>query len=346
MQKRKCGHSDLELFPLGLGCWEFGGGDYWGTSSQQDTDLIVAKAIDSGINYFDTAEVYNDGRSETSLGLALRPFQRDRVIVGSKIAPSNCYPGEITRHCEASLARLGTDYIDLYMLHWPVNAISLKHFTDDLPKIANPPGLEAVQAEFAQLRNSGKIRHFGVSNFSTERLAELTLQPAVNELPYNLLCRAIEFDCLDVCRQQNIGIISYMTLLQGVLGKTLTDIDTLPPQLKRTRHFDSRRNPLARHDGPGAEEALRETLSELHKEAARSHSLLPELAIRWAVSNSDICCALVGSRSPERLEANVRAAQHVLPADVVQCLNRITGPLKTELGPSLDYYESIENNRT
>lgn len=350
MQKRTCGDSGLELSVLGLGCWEFGGGEYWGHSNQDDVDAVVKKAVESGINYFDTAEVYNEGRSEISLGLALRPFRRETVVIGSKISPSNCYPGEITRHCDASLARLGSDYLDVYMLHWPVNQHSLRHFTNDVARISRPPVLAEALMEFSELKKAGKIRHFGVSNFGAERLAELAalggIRPAVNELPYNLLSRAVEFAGIDACRKARTGIIGYMTLLQGVLGKAMANIDELAPQLRRTRHFDSHRNSMARHGENGAEKTLRKTLAELYRLAENLACPLPELAIRWVAANPAISCALVGVRSPERLAGNVRAVASPLSAEIVDELNRITEPLKQELGPSLDYYESLANNRT
>lgn len=346
MKKRKCGWSDLELSILGLGCWEFGGGSYWGPSNQQDTNRIVAEAVDYGINYFDTAEVYNDGRSEIALGKALRHIRRDSVIVGSKIAPSNCYPGEITRHCEASLSRLGLDYLDVYMLHWPTTPAAIRHFTNDEKRISFPPNLEEIEKELSSLMKMGKIRYFGISNFGPKHMEELTLTPAVNELPYNLLCRAIEFDCLNACRRKKIGIIGYMTLFQGILGKQLSTFSTLPLQIRRTRHFDNRKNPLARHGGSGEEELLQRTLAELYKNVEKEKASLPNLAIQWVLSNPTICCALVGSRNSERLKANVKAAEQQITEEEVQQLNQITAPLKQILGSSFDYYENINNDRT
>ncbi len=350
LMQRSCGNSGLELSVLGLGCWAFGGGEYWGGSDQKQVNAVVTQALESGINYFDTAEVYNEGRSERALGLALKPLPREAAIIGSKISPSNCYPGKITRHCEASLARLQTDYLDIYMLHWPLNSVSLRHFTDDRGVIANPPVLIEVLEEFKALKRSGKIRHLGISNFGSKRLNELVVasdvSPVVNELPYNLLSRAIEFDTIAACRRQNCGIIGYMTLMQGVLGPSATSLDDLPPQLRRTRHFDSRKNLLARHGGKGAEPILLETLNQLHKLARQAGCSLPELAIRWVVAKPEITCALVGVRSPERLIANVDAAANPLSPDLIKELDRITAFLKQALGPGIDYYESSINDRT
>src|SRR5208282_1318175 len=111
MEYRKLGKSDLHVSVLGVGTWPFGGGDYWGAQNQDDVDQVVHRALDLGINFFDTAEMYNNGASETSLGIALKG-QRDRAIIGSKVTPANAAPDTMRKSCEQSLKRLGTDYID------------------------------------------------------------------------------------------------------------------------------------------------------------------------------------------------------------------------------------------
>ncbi|GHU07858.1 hypothetical protein FACS1894158_16620 [Betaproteobacteria bacterium] len=170
MEYKKLGASDLSLSVIGLGCWSFGGGDYWGEQSQNDVNEVVRSAVDSGINYFDTAEAYNEGRSESSLGLAIQGLDREKIVVGTKITPANCYPGLIEKHCEDSLKRLQTDYIDLYMIHWPIHPHSIKHFTNDPAVIANPPDIACTFETLLKLQESGKIRHIGISNFSRNRM--------------------------------------------------------------------------------------------------------------------------------------------------------------------------------
>src|SRR5690348_14272086 len=130
MKTRKLGNSDLYLSVLGMGCWQYGGGEYWGKQNQSDVNAVVHRAIDEGINFFDTAEVYNNGESEKSVGLAIRG-KRNQVILGSKVSPNHAFPGMLTEHCNASLQRLNTDYIDLYMLHWPFNSTAVAHFADN-----------------------------------------------------------------------------------------------------------------------------------------------------------------------------------------------------------------------
>ena len=107
MARRPCGTEGLELPALGIGCWSFGGGDYWGHQEQRDVDSVVSAAIEMGCTYFDTAEVYNDGRSESALGQALKG-RRTRVLIGSKVSPNNTSPKTLRAHCDDSLRRLGT----------------------------------------------------------------------------------------------------------------------------------------------------------------------------------------------------------------------------------------------
>ena len=164
MELRKCGTAGLALPALGVGCWAFGGGEYWGSQDQGDVDAVVHAAIDAGCNYFDSAEVYNNGASESSLGTALEGV-RHRAIVGTKVSPSNCYAATLREHCEQSLRRLRTNYIDLYMVHWPIHPHSIRHFTNDEKVIGNPPRVEEAFDTLNRLRQEGKIRHIGVSNF-------------------------------------------------------------------------------------------------------------------------------------------------------------------------------------
>ena len=155
MEHRKCGNSGLSLPVLGIGCWSFGGGDYWGAQDQKEVNAIVQLALDRGINYFDTAEAYNNGRSEEALGLALKGH-RQEAIIGAKIPPDHTEPSVLRQHCEASLRRLQTDTIDLYMLHWPITDHSV----------------EQAFATLAALQAEGKIRSIGVSNYGVRQLSQ------------------------------------------------------------------------------------------------------------------------------------------------------------------------------
>jgi aryl-alcohol dehydrogenase-like predicted oxidoreductase len=349
MEYRECGASTLRLSVIGAGCWAFGGGEYWGDQNQRDVDAVVHASIEHGINYFDTAEAYNGGRSEISLGQALQGIPRDKVIIGTKVSPPHCYAGTLEKHCEESLRRLRTDYIDLYMIHWPIHPHSVRHFTKDEIVINNPPTItEAIEA-MMRLLETGKIRRIGVSNYSDRRLSNdipSSVNIAVNELPYNLLCRAIEYDTLPTCAGKGIGIIGYMTLLQGILAGIYPTLHDVPAWQRRTRHFNCEGTPLCRHGEKGFESETEQALAAIRTVALDSGMTMAGLSTKWVMANKNITCALIGARSVAELTANLATVSQPLDPWVVDQLNQITDELKFRLGNHCDYYESAENDRT
>ena len=349
MEQRRCGKSELTLSALGLGCWPFGGGGYWGEQPQSETNRVVRRAYELGISYFDTAEAYNDGRSEAALGEALVGLPRSKIVIGTKLAPSNAYPDAMVKSCEASLKRLKTDYIDLYMLHWPLTPYALGHFTTDQKLIGAPPAADETLASLERLRRQGKIRHIGVSNFGPPRMQEfidLGVTPAVNELPYCLLSRAIEGEILPLCRAQGVGVIAYMTLLQGLLADSFADFDAIPRWRKRTRHFSHTRTELCRHGQAGAEAEVLDALAGIRAIAKECGMTMAEVSIRWVLADAGVSSAVVSCRNLAQVEANVRAASRSLPAEMVERLKRVTGALARKLGPGFDYYENATHDRT
>jgi aryl-alcohol dehydrogenase-like predicted oxidoreductase len=346
MQLRRCGKYDLKLPILGMGCWAYGGGEYWGAQSQKDVNDVVRFAVDHGCNFFDTAEAYNDGASEASLGLALQGIPRDQVIIGTKISPSNTHPDKLKRHCDDSLRRLRTDYVDLYMVHWPITLRSIEHFTrEDIPV----PLVQDTFETLMQLRKAGKIRHLGVSNFGLEKLDEALATGAeiiINELPYSLLTRAIELEILPKCRTLGIGVLGCMPLLQGVLADIYPTLDEVPVWQRRTRHFDSRRNPYTRHGLPGAEPATTAALASIRAIAKKHGTVMLEVALKWAIAGPGITSTLCGSRNIPKLKQNLKVAKEPLAPGIIEELNVATKPLLEKLGPSFDYYENLANDRT
>lgn len=343
---RRCGTSTLKLPILGMGCWAYGGGEYWGAQSQADVNTIVRHAVDAGCNFFDTAEAYNDGASERALGAALHGIPREKVILATKVSPANASARGLIEHCEASLDRLRTDYIDVYFVHWPITARAIRHFTTEL--VAVPSVTEAFET-LQLLQQAGKIRHIGVSNFGVARLVEALATGArivVNELPYSLLTRAIEFEILPFCRTNGIGVIGYMSLLQGVLSDKYGALAELPAMRRRTRHFDARGTPLARHGTRGAEKETLEALRAIRDLARHWRMSTSGLALRWAMAGAGITCSLCGSRQPAEFQENLQAAREPLDDELVAELNRISEPLRQKLGPSFDYYEHPDNDRT
>jgi aryl-alcohol dehydrogenase-like predicted oxidoreductase len=329
-----------------MGCWAYGGGEYWGEQSQRDVDAVVRCAVERGCNFFDTAEAYNQGASETALGLALKGIARNKVIIGTKISPSNVEPKTLEAHCEASLRRLQTDYIDLYMVHWPITPHSIRHFTTaNLPT----PSVPDTFATLMRLRKAGRIRHIGVSNFGAAKLDEALatgVEIVINELPFSLLTRAIELEILPHCRAKGVGVLGYMSLLQGVLADIYPTLADIPVWQRRTRHFDSRRTPQCRHGLPGVERETEATLQAIRAIARRHGMTMPEVALKWAFAGKGITSSLCGSRTVRELEMNIRAATEPLAPEIIEELNGATEPLLAALGPSFDYYENPAHDRT
>ena len=346
IQLRQCGKYDLKLPILGMGCWAYGGGEYWGAQSQKDVNDVVRFAVEQGCNFFDTAEAYNRGGSEASLGLALQGIPRDQVIIGTKVSPSNTQPDKLKEHCDASLRRLRTDYVDLYMVHWPITPHSIRHFTSE--GIVIPQAQDAFDT-LMRLQKAGKIRYMGVSNFGAAKLDEALATGAeitINELPYSLLTRAIELEILPKCRTLGIGVLGYMSLLQGVLADIYPTLDAVPVWQRRTRHFDSRRTAQTRHGLPGVEPETNAALVSIRAIAKKHGTAMPELALKWAMAGPGITCSLCGSRNLQELRQNLKAAKEPLPPEIIEELNGATRPLLEKLGPSFDYYESAANDRT
>ncbi len=342
MQLRKCGNTDLELSALGIGCWSFGGGDYWGQQDQNDVYAVVHNAIDNGINYFDTAEGYNDGRSEVSLGHALRDVARDKYIIGTKVWPQNSHPDMLTEHFENSLTRLNMDYVDIYMIHWPLNEKTVGH-------LDKQPTYDDVLAVLLKLQQDGKIRHIGISNHGIpymKKVNDMNVKYAVNQLPYNLFSRAIEYDTAQFCQDNGVGIITYNTLMQGLLSGKFKSIQDVPPIRTRTRHFDSRKNELSRHGENGFDDEIETALQNLFKLADASNSSLLSLSLQWAIHNPAVTSALIGARNAEQMQSNVDALKPPIFEDVIEEIESITAPLKEKMGTGFDYYENLNYDRT
>lgn len=324
--------SGIQLPILGLGCWSFGGqeGDYWGPHDDREAAEIVARALDSGVNYFDTAEGYNEGRSEEALGRALRG-RRSEAIIGTKISPQNTAPQTLRQHCEASLRRLGTDVIDIYMVHWPIT----DHSVAD------------AFATLADLRRTGKIRAIGLSNFGPTQLQEALATGApleINQLGYNLLHRAIEFEILPACIQHGIAVSAYMPLMQGLLTGRWRSADEIPQARRRTRHFSSAR-PGVRHGEPGAEAETFAAVAAIAELAAAHELPMADLALAWVAAQPGIATVIAGTRTVAQLEESRRGVNRSLTPELLAELDRLTQPLKARLGANADLWQSGPNCR-
>lgn len=321
MERRIAGKSGIEISPMGIGCWSYGGGDYWGPQAQSDVTAVANAALDAGINFFDTAEGYNNGRSEEALAVALKG-RRHEAVIGTKVSKPD--PATIREHCEASLQRLQTDYVDIYMIHWPDDEIAI----------------EESMAELTHLQEDGLIRAIGVSNFGVAQLTaalETGASIAVNQLCYNLLSRAIEPELLPLCRKHDVGILGYMPLLQGILTGQYKSAEEIPPVHARFRHFRDDR-PQASHGEAGAEEEMFETLEAIREIAEAEQVPMARLAIAWAMARPGITCMLVGTRNINELTENLNVLNYSLSADVIGRLDEITAPLLVKLGANPDYF--------
>jgi len=331
MQMRRCGKSNISVSAIGVGCWSFGGreGDYWGPQDQEQVEAVVHSALDHGINFFDTAEQYNDGRSEQALGQALTGL-RDRAVVATKVSPDNTRPQTLRQHCETSLRRLRTDYLDIYYVHYPI--------TGDWAQDAF--------ATLVDLQSEGKIRSIAVSNHGVEQMRDVLATSAqinLNQLHYNLLSRAIEVEIVPMCLRENIGVVAYTPLLQGLLTGKYQTIEEIPAPRRRTRHFRSRDE--ARHGEQGAEQEVFEALAELRTLAQETSISMTHLALAWVMAKPGVSSVLVGVRSPEQMAENAAAAEVDMTPELVRRLDELSQPVFDALGANADYWEGKANSR-
>lgn len=298
MEYRSLGRTGVQVSSLCLGCMNFGG-----KTEPEDSYAIIDRAIEAGINFFDTANVYSRGRSEEVTGEALkRNGQRDRVVLATKVhgvmddEDPNA-KGNSRRHiiaqCEASLRRLQTDYIDLYQIHRPQ------------PDIPIDETLQALD----DLIRKGYVRYIGTSTFAAWQLIEalfvakeLGLNRFVCEQPpYNLLDRRIERELLPMAQTYGIGIIPWSPLAGGLLtGKY--DRDTPPPE--DSRYANAENNPIQqRRKSEGAFDVI-EGLQPL---AEAKSCTLSQFALSWCVQQPGVTSAIIGPRTMEQLEDNLKA---------------------------------------
>lgn len=348
MEYRKLSHTDIPLSVLGIGCWAYGGGYYWGEQSQKDVEAVVHSAIEQGANFFDTARMYNDGKSEESLGMALKGI-RNQAVICSKVSPANAYYDTLRSECERSLKSLQTDYLDIYMLHWPINPYGVRHFTSDERILNNPPTIEVALSALSDLKKEGKIRAIGISNFGPTQMAEalnICSDISLNEMPYNIYSRAIEAEIIPYCEQHDISIITSMSLQQGLLTGLFTDPSQISSHQAHSRHYSQEHGgDAARHGEPGAEKEIFDALPKLMALAKECGCSLAQLSIAWILSRKQIASALVGCRNLTELCANLTGAALKLPADVIAEIDRISQPVLDKLGNNPDYYENTKNSR-
>ena len=299
MQTKKLGNSDMEITRVGLGAWAIGGTWDWGWGAQEDQDSIntIVKAIESGINWIDTAPIYGLGHSEKVIAKALKALPNKPYIFtkcGLVWDEQGNVKGELTKssvikEAEDSLKRMDIDVIDLYQIHWP-----------------NPDEqIEEAWEAMLELQHQQKIRYLGASNFSIDQMNRVkAIGPLTSLQPqYNLVTRDIEKDILPYCLEQNIGVINYAPMASGLLtGKMSSEhLASLPDD-------DWRKDPEKAPQFAEPKFSRNMQLVELLKEIANKHSCsVGEVAIAWTLHHDAISGAIVGQRKPEQVEGIIRA---------------------------------------
>lgn len=323
LEKRSLGRSEIQVSMMALGCWALVGDTTWGPQDERDSIATVHAALDVGMNFFDTAEMYGDGRSEEIIGKALKG-RRSEAVVASKVAARHLGYDDLITACNNSLRRLDTDYIDVYYIHWP-NA--------DIPIEESLRALDTLQSQ-------GKIRVAACSNFGVQDLNALLSFGRVeaNQLAYSMLFRAIEYDIQQACVDHDIGIVCYSPLAQGLLTGKFLSPDDVPEGRARTRLFSSHR-PQARHDEGDREPLVFEAIQAL-AELCRAHGVgMTEAALAWLLSRPGVSSVVTGARHPNQVIHNAKAVDVNLPPRVYDAMTQLTDPLKQQLGPNADMWQ-------
>jgi aryl-alcohol dehydrogenase-like predicted oxidoreductase len=309
MEFTKLGKSDLQASRIGFGCWAIGGTD-WGKVDDDESVEAIKKALDCGINFFDTADVYGDGHSEEVLAKALGA-ERKNVIVATKVGGVR-KKGSPPRHdtsrahileaIDASLTRLKTDYVDLYQVH--------------VPDASTP--IAETMSTLMELKAQGKIRHIGLSNMRTEEIEEYVRHGPVTTLqpPYSMIERQSEKNLFPFCRENDIGVLAYSPLGRGLLTGKYTKDSRFPPGDVRT--IDTL------FYGKIFEINLK-CVERLRKPAADSRRTLTQLAVAWALSHPAVSVALVGAKTASQAKENAAAFDSPLSQNV---LDEVAGILK------------------
>lgn len=318
MEYRQIGTTDLKLSAITFGAWAAGGW-MWGGNERAESIAAIRAAYDEGVTSIDTAPIYGQGESEEIVGEAIKGIPRDEIQILTKygmrwdLAKGDFafksknnqgqdidiykYAGResIIKECEDSLRRLGTDYIDLYQIHWPDKTTPIQET------------METV----AELIKQGKVRQAGVCNYNVEQLMEARkyIRLASNQVPYSMAKRDIEKELIPYCIERNKSILAYSPLERGLLtGK-----------MKPGHHFakgDHRASLYFFKD-----ENLRRTdafLQKIKPIADDKGATLGQLVLRWTIAQPGITIALVGARNAAQSQENARAMRISVSPEEIQ----------------------------
>ena len=296
MELRSLGTSAVKISPIIMGTWQ-AGKDMW--VDIEDSEIIKAlrAAFETGITTMDTAEYYGHGHAERVIGEALAEV-RDQVVYATKVFANHLKYDQVIEACRRSLKNLGTDYIDLYQIHWPAGSWG----TEYVP-------IEETLGAMNDLKEQGKIRAIGVSNFSGAQLKEAAGKGRIDSLqpPYSLFWRQVEKDAQPYCLENNITILAYSSMAQGLLtGK-------FGPKHKFAKGDHRSRNKLFK---PENYQRIQQALERLRPIAEGNGISLGQLALAWLIAQPGIC-AIAGARNAEQVRQNAKAGEILLsPADL------------------------------
>jgi aryl-alcohol dehydrogenase-like predicted oxidoreductase len=317
METRKLGRTGIAVSPLCLGAMMFGA---WGNPDHDESIRIIHRALDAGINFIDTADVYSAGESERIVGKALAGGRREHVVLATKVhASMGEDPNQrgnsrrwITRAVEDSLTRLGTDWIDLYQIHRP------EAETD----------IDETLGVLSDLVRAGKVRAIGSSTFPASQIVEAqwVSERRVRERfvceqpPYSLLVRAVEADVLPTCTRYGMGVIPWSPLAGGWLSGRYRKGAALPESMRAARL-------PGRYDLslPGNQAKL-EAADALAVVAEDAGLTLIELALAFVMRHPAVTAPIIGPRTMEQLESQLPAADVVLSGDVLDRIDEIVAP--------------------
>jgi aryl-alcohol dehydrogenase-like predicted oxidoreductase len=307
MQTRQLGNSDLQITPLGIGAWAMGGAGWaFAWSGQDDNESIAAihAALDAGMNWIDTAAVYGLGHSEEVVAKALagrsqRPYvftKCARIWDENRQIGTRLKADSVRRECEASLRRLNIDTIDLYQIHWP----------------EPDEEVEEGWATLAELKEEGKVRWIGVSNFNAEQLCRAQKIAPITSLqpPYSLIRREVEAEVLPFCAVHNVGVIAYSPMGSGLLTGAMTRerVENLPEDDWRRRSPQFQEPLLTRNLN---------IAGKLKEIGARHNRSAGEAALAWVLHNSVVTGAIVGVRNAEQVSGIIGGMEFRLSAEEI-----------------------------
>jgi len=312
MQKKRLGNSDMEITRMGIGAWAMGGGGWkfgWGPQDDEASIRAIHAALDAGINWIDTAAIYGLGHSEEVVARALEgranhPYvftKCERVWDEKGDIRPVLKADSIRRECEASLRRLKVERIDLYQIHWP----------------EPDEDIEEGWGTMAKLKEEGKVRWVGVSNFNAQQLERARKIAPVTSLqpPYSAISPDIQKEILPYCLQHGIGVIVYSPMKSGLLTGKMTKerVAQLPAD-------DFRRRALAFQE-PALTKNLE--LAGIMKRMGEQHGCSAgEIAIAWTLKHPAVTAAIVGMRSPEQVQGVIHAPEVQLTDEEVAEIER------------------------